>query len=519
MRRFPTVIPLLLILAVDSPLPAQYPGGYPPGQGYPLPGSQSPVGGIPIPGRSKGKTTESKTSTVPSHTLTGVIKQIDDGRISIVAKDTRTITAQLSAKTQFLNKGEPTTAVNFSVGDRIRIDATQDDQGYYHAVRVELESKGTTKDRQALEDSAPVSVQKDREDERPILRRKPAPGAAEPAPEEKVAKAEVEQEKEEPAPPRQSPTWVVKDDVDCLDENGSGPPVTRRGKPAPRNPTAASTKKPCVAPAASPEPVEIASANPAPWKTVPSDGSVQPSTNPQEDPVIAKAREAVANYTQSLPNYFCQQHVARFASTSPNNWQPLDVISAVVVLENGKDTYRDIAVNGKPVKKKMEELGGTWSTGEFGMVAADIFSPATAAEFSLRSSTSIAGRDAVIYDFVVELDNSHWLIHAPSQSIRPSYKGSVWLESSTAQVLRIEMMTRRMPKEFPFDKVESAVDYDYVRIGENKFLLPVHAENLTCVRGTPNCTRNVTDFRNYRKYSGESVITFGDSTITYDKQQ
>ena len=47
----------------------------------------------------------------------------------------------------------------------------------------------------------------------------------------------------------------------------------------------------------------------------------------------------------------------------------------------------------------------------------------------------------------------------------------------------------------------------------------MHAENLTCVRGTPNCTRNVIDFRNYRKFAGESVITFGDSTITYDKQQ
>ena len=65
-----------------------------------------------------------------------------------------------------------------------------------------------------------------------------------------------------------------------------------------------------------------------------------------------------------------------------------------------------------------------------------------------------------------------------------------------------------MPKEFPLDKVESAVDYDYVRLGEHQFLLPVHAETLTCVRGSSDCSRNVIDFRNYRKYAGESTITF-----------
>jgi hypothetical protein len=40
------------------------------------------------------------------------------------------------------------------------------------------------------------------------------------------------------------------------------------------------------------------------------------------------------------------------------------------------------------------------------------------------------------------------------------------------------------------------------------FLLPVHAENLGCQRGTPICTKNTVDFRDYHKYSGESTITF-----------
>ena len=66
-----------------------------------------------------------------------------------------------------------------------------------------------------------------------------------------------------------------------------------------------------------------------------------------------------------------------------------------------------------------------------------------------------------------------------------------------------------VPEEFPLDAIESAVDYDFVRLGEGKFLLPVHAENLACERGTPDCSRNAIDFRNYHKYGSESTITFG----------
>ncbi len=43
-----------------------------------------------------------------------------------------------------------------------------------------------------------------------------------------------------------------------------------------------------------------------------------------------------------------------------------------------------------------------------------------------------------------------------------------------------------------------------------QYLLPVHAETLSCQRGTPYCSRNTIDFRNYKKYTGESTITFGD---------
>ena len=98
-----------------------------------------------------------------------------------------------------------------------------------------------------------------------------------------------------------------------------------------------------------------------------------------------------------------------------------------------------------------------------------------------------------------------------SQNYDPAYSGTVWIDPASARVMRIEMSARSFPSDFPSDDVESATDYEYVRLGDAKqYLLPVHSESLSCQRGTNDCSRNVIDFRNYRKYTGESTITFGD---------
>jgi len=163
--------------------------------------------------------------------------------------------------------------------------------------------------------------------------------------------------------------------------------------------------------------------------------------------------------------------------------------------------------------KKIEETGGAWSTGEFGTVLVDLFSPATNAVFKFRRDSRAGGVMAKMYDFEVAREGSHWSIHSGAQSYNPQYQGSVWIDPATARVLRIEMEAKGFPGDFPLDHVESATDYQYIRLGDAKqYLLPVHAETLSCQRGTAFCSRNVIDFRNYHKYSGESSITFGGTT-------
>jgi hypothetical protein len=232
-----------------------------------------------------------------------------------------------------------------------------------------------------------------------------------------------------------------------------------------------------------------------------------------EDSLVRRAADAALDFAESLPNYICREVISRSQSSTRNaNWRLIDTVEADLVLENGKEDYRNISVNGRPVNKKMEELGGAWSTGEFVTVLRNLFSPTTAAEFHFLKSSRIAGMDAREYSFSVKQDRSMWDVHVGPESYRPAYTGRVWIDPSNARTLRIEMESVELPKSFGFDRVETSTDYEYVRLsgGPTQYLLPVRAATLSCQRGTYNCVRNNMDFRNYRKFGAESNIQFGD---------
>jgi hypothetical protein len=236
----------------------------------------------------------------------------------------------------------------------------------------------------------------------------------------------------------------------------------------------------------------------------------QPQAPEDADRLLEKARRAAESFAQSLPNYICQQWTTRFVSTARiTTWRKQDVVSAEVIYLNGHELYRNLAIDGKPVPQQIEQLSGAWSKGEFGTMLLDLFARETAARFHFRKNSRFAGMPAAVYDFQVRSENSHWGVGAGPEIIYPAYKGLVWIDRENGRTLRIERKTLDMPARFPVGNVETAADYQFVRIGgAQKFLLPARSETLICERGTTNCSRNTIDFRNYKKYSTEASINF-----------
>lgn len=510
---------LLVLIAGEFCALAQigrYPGGQYPGGGYPPgtypPGTYPPTagGGIPWPRRGKDKKSRQEQDQVPQQTLLGTLRRLTDSEVVLEPEDKRILTAAVSNMTRYFRNSEDASASDFHPGDKISVDVREDGKGYFHALRITLERTGSPAERAAASRPADVSPvagegdsdrsgSRDADDERPRLRRQPQK-AADQAGESKAEVAKPEEEPEQVI----SPVTVVHPENNRPDPDDGAPPKLRRGIPPKRKTVQTASAQAPSAPAPSGAPHNPGTHSPSPAAEAPR----------APNPVIEKAREAAESFGETLPNYLVKQVTTRFfaqnGSARGTTWQPQDTVTADVVYENGKESYKNVLINGRPPKQKVEKTGA-WSTGEFGTVLRDLFSPATNARFQPRGSDRIVNRAAYLYSFSVEQPNSHWHVYMAAQSYLPAYRGTVWIDKENYRVLRLEMQAQNLPSEFPLDTVESATDYDYVRIGGPSFLLPVHSEALSCIRGTGDCSRNVIDFRNYRKFGSEANITFDDA--------
>jgi hypothetical protein len=239
----------------------------------------------------------------------------------------------------------------------------------------------------------------------------------------------------------------------------------------------------------------------------PADSTRTRSLSPSEA-LIERAREAAFKFSEKLPNFICQEFMARYRQRGHEE-TPLDVVSAEIIYDHAKESYRNVKVNDRPTDTSLEEISGAWSTGEFASTLLGLFSPDTNARFRSGGTSSISGLSAQVYDFEVRSESSHWRVQADSQTMIAGYGGSIWVDPSTARVLRIEMQARNIPSDFPMDTIESAVDYSFVSIGGTSILLPAHAESLGCPRGAGDCSHNIIDFRNYHEFRVDVKIGNG----------
>ena len=565
LRRILTCFPALLLfaLAASAQFPGQYPGQYPPGQ-YPpgqYPPGQYPPGQGPnsrIPGQtgptnpgtgrprngqpeSRGKRSDSKAQLLT--TTAGILRRVAPNQLVIEPDDHRVVWYRLAPQLKVQKDGKDADLSAFALGDYLSVDSNSDDDSIMTAVSVTWKKAGTSDDiaeasktwdlprpetvargtatssPKSNSNSSALSPPRGDGDERPVLRRKdpePAPTPpeepkAEPVPDKpkEVAAAAPpaavpppaippkEEEPDNSPPPTQMRPPDPKPDAD-----DPGRPVLRHGVPAPRG--KATVEEPVVTASATPPPVRPSAVPPAP--VAPEASQPIPLG---DDPIITKTREAAFAYSETLPNYLVQQMTTRYQSDSPRaSWQALDIVSADLTYQDGHESYKNIKIGNKSVNSSMDDIPGSRSTGEFSTLLEQLFESGTA-KFRPGGQDTIHNRSAYVYSFEVTRESSRWRIEAPSELYYPAIKGSVWIDKETSRVLRIEQSGKGMPALFPFDTVETTLDYDFIRLGTSgPYLLPVESEVLSCVRGTSICSRNKIEFRNYRKFGAESSVTF-----------
>jgi hypothetical protein len=251
--------------------------------------------------------------------------------------------------------------------------------------------------------------------------------------------------------------------------------------------------------------------------SAPPTGSAQPVEASKAKTLISEAewpgflervRGKALAYTDQLPNFICTQITQRFARYFPRGWQQVDNFVAELSYYDKAEHYKILTVANKiATDMTIDKLSGTTSTGEFGSSLRELFDLSSNASFRLEGADETNGHETIRIGYQVPLETSKYTIsYNKERTIIAGYRGRCWVDPKSHNVVRLESKAINIPESFPVTRAEGAVDYDLAEISGINYWLPVRAEVVLVEGATKLHTKNVIEFKKYRKFEAEVKI-------------
>jgi len=248
--------------------------------------------------------------------------------------------------------------------------------------------------------------------------------------------------------------------------------------------------------------------------------AAKPPSSEEQSRVLESARRTALAYTKTLPDFICSEVISRYsdASGKGKDWSAVDSLMVLLSYFGRQEHYRLVQVNHQPDNASYDSLPGATSQGEFGTMLRRVFEPSCAAKFQWRSWEDLRKRSVQMYSYSVARANSTLSLTyangSDSGEMVAGYHGLVSIDPGSGTALRVTLEADGL-KDFQVTLAGTTLDYDYARIGGQRYLLPLKAETL--MRSGGGMTRNVVDFLSYQKFDVGSDILFPKAGDPIDK--
>ena len=236
--------------------------------------------------------------------------------------------------------------------------------------------------------------------------------------------------------------------------------------------------------------------------------------------LLERTRNVTLAAANAMPDFIVKQLIRRsVAYGNTTNWVPQDNLAiAVGFRANAGEEYKLLSVDGVPAADDVKATkdyskyvkGATSSGVEYISALAEIFKPESKADFKVVDTDVVRERRTLVYEFVVnrELSQLSLSVGNMSNGTIVGSRGRVWIDRELDRVIRFEQIATEIPAGFPITAASTVIDYDWVAIGERKYLLPIHSEILmTSAQGNVVLqSRNDVRYRSYQKFGAELKV-------------
>ena len=190
-------------------------------------------------------------------------------------------------------------------------------------------------------------------------------------------------------------------------------------------------------------------------------------------------------------------------------WSPTDTLTIQLRYFDHREDHKLLLIDGKPTERTFETLEGSFGYGEFGTTLSVVFDPASQTTFHWRSWKNVRKHRVAVFDYTNGPHSRYRLLttvegHTVEADV--GYHGALEIDAETGEVLHLAYLASQIPRELHLRYAGNTVDYDLADVGDRRYLLPSRSEME--MQGQSQCARNVTEFREYRRFSADSTIDF-----------
>lgn len=218
-------------------------------------------------------------------------------------------------------------------------------------------------------------------------------------------------------------------------------------------------------------------------------------------------RSRMAAHLQQLSHYTCHVVVTRMTRFMNNTGLNHDRIELDVAFVDGKELFSrpgDARFDDRSISDIVPP--GMISNDAFGSHDDDVISGGLAS-FKYVGLCKKDGHSALRYNFEVLQENSQLAVRRGSAGAVVGYKGSLWVDAATLDILRLQWKTDHIPRSIGITSVEKSVRYEPQRIGTSDFLLAIHSE-LASFDELGTYRLNAVSLDRCKEFRGESVVEY-----------
>jgi hypothetical protein len=205
-----------------------------------------------------------------------------------------------------------------------------------------------------------------------------------------------------------------------------------------------------------------------------------------------------------MPNFVADETAKRSTGhvDSPK-WRYDDTIETEITVKGTQLTRQNWRRNGKPWKPFTGFMPGAG----FGAELKPLFSADCPTTFEFERREEARGHQVVAYRYASPPDGCFGFLRAGRRRYNAARAGRVLLDDVGGNIIQFEEEASGFPPGFQFVQRNEVVSWDYVKIGDASYWLPVSADFTWRLR-SQELSRVTVDYKNHRHFEASTNLTF-----------